>query len=487
MVALAILPAGAMQGMDTFATGVAMPRMMGSLSATITEISWVLTAYLVASAMFTPLYSWLSQKFGCKRLFTVVVMGFVLASILVSQSTSIPQLVTFRFIQGIFGAGLNPLSIQVVLRTFPTSHHGPAFGWLSTGRHSAVVCGPIVGGLLTELFDWRVVYLMNVPLGLLALVLIPMILPKDVPQEPKRFDFFGFLALSIAIAFFQLMFNRGEKLDWFDSNTIILYTMVGTAALYVFFVHATTTLHPYLNPRVLSNREFCIGLVFSFFTHFMVYGYAGLLPPILQNQLGIPVIEAGFILMNRGLGTMAASLLAGALLLRFQARPIIFLGMLVVAISTATLSSLTPSTSTLPIAIAILLQGFGLGFMSTATMTAAFSTIDPSLRPDAASIMITTRRVASSVGVSVMIATPVNSTQSARSVLSENVSFYNERFHHFELPDKWNLDSIEGMMSLNKLIDSQAEFIGYLFDFQLMTMITVCTMPLLLFMRTKKK
>jgi DHA2 family multidrug resistance protein len=487
LVALAILPAGAMQGMDTFATGVAMPRMMGSLSATITEISWVLTAYLVASAMFVPLYAWLSRKVGCKRLFNIVVLGFIAASVMVSQSSNVTQLVVFRFVQGMFGAGLNPLSIQVVLRTFPTSHHGPAFGWLSTGRHSAVVGGPIVGGLLTELFDWRVVYLMNVPLGLLAFFLITVILPKDTPEEPKRFDFFGFLALSTAIAFIQLVLNRGEKLDWFDSQTIVGYTLIGAAAFYVFMLHATTTRNPYLNPRVFRNREFCIGVTFTFFTHFMIYGYAGLLPPILQNQLGMPVIEAGFVLMNRGLGTMFASLAAGALLLRFSARPIIGVGMAVVAISTGTLSTLTPTTSTLPIAFAILMQGIGLGMMSTAVMTAAFSTIEQSVRPDAASILITVRRVASSVGVSVMIATLVNHTQSARAALTENVSHYNERLHHFAMPEKWDLDSIEGMMSLDKVIERQAEFIAYLYDFQLMTVITLCSMPLLIFIRVKKK
>ncbi|HAT35161.1 MAG TPA: hypothetical protein DCS82_05555 [Rhodospirillaceae bacterium] len=485
LVAIAIGPAGCLQGMDTFATAVAMPRMMGSLSATIMEISWVLTAYLVASAMFTPLYAWLSRVLGIKRMFLVVIIGFITCSILVSQATSVFELVVYRFIQGSFGAGINPLSTQVILSAFPTSHHGPAFGWLKTGRNSAVVLGPLIGGVLTELFDWRVVYLMNVPFGVLAFFLIRNILPPDRKAVPKRFDLFGFVALSIAIALIQLMLNRGAKLDWFASSTIVTYCLVGIAALYVFIVHAMTALHPYLNLRVFKNREFTIAVLFGFFSNFLLYGYAGLLPPILQNQLGYPVIEAGVILMARGVGSIFASLAAGALMIKYHPKVPIAIGMIIVAVSTGLLSTLTPTTDTLPLYIAIFLQGFGIGGMATAILTAAFKTLPASLRADGASIMTAVRRLASSVGISVLIAILVRKTQSARSALSENVSEHNELFRHFPLPEKWTMDTVEGMVALEKVIDKQAEFIAYLYDFQLMTVITICFLPMLFLMRTK--
>ena len=197
LIALSTIPAGAMQGMDSFATGVALPQMQGALSATITEVSWVLTAYLVAAAMFTPVYAWLARKLGRKRLYIIVICGFLLFSTLVSQSSSIPEIVIFRFLQGCFAAGLNPLTIQVVLATFPTDQHGKAFGWLQTGRMSAVVIGPLVGGVLTEFFGWRVVYLMNIPLGVAALVMMHTLVPTDKPEGSKRFDMFGFLYMLI--------------------------------------------------------------------------------------------------------------------------------------------------------------------------------------------------------------------------------------------------------------------------------------------------
>ncbi|MDA0656017.1 MAG: DHA2 family efflux MFS transporter permease subunit [Proteobacteria bacterium] len=484
MVGLAILPAGAMQGMDTFATGVAIPRIMGSLSVTITEVSWVLTSYLVASAMFTPLFAWLSRKVGCKRLFIGVVFGFMCCSILISQSSSLYELVFFRFMQGVFGAGLNPLTTQVVLASFPKSHHGIAFGWLQMGRNSAVVIGPLVGGIITEFFDWHMVYLMNVPLAILALVLIPRILPKDEPQEPKAFDFFGFFSLSIAIVAVQLLLNQGEKRDWFESNLIVTCTFVGAAFIWIFLVHSATTLHSYLNLAVFKNREFTIGVLLMFFAHFMTYGYVGLLPPILQDQLGFPVIDAGMIIANRGVGTMCAAMVAGVMIFRFSPRSLITGGMLVIALATWMLAELAPIQTTAPIIAAVFLQGFGLGFIKTPIMTLSFSTLSVSLRPDAASVMATTQRLASSVGVSVLIALLVRNTQSARTSLVETVN--SERIGQFDLADRWNLDSVTGMMALDRMIEKHAEFIAYITDFQLMTFLTLAMLPLLFFVRSQK-
>jgi DHA2 family multidrug resistance protein len=487
LVALAIMPAGAMQATDTFATSIAMPTMMGSLSATITEISWVITAYLVASAMFTPLYAWMSRKVGRKRLFIFVIAGFLASSLLVAQSHTLYQLVVFRFVQGFFGAGLNPLTFQMVLATFPKSHHGPAFGWLQTGRMSAVIVGPVVGGFLTEYVDWRAVYLMNIPLGALALFMILRVVPRDEPEQPKQFDFFGFFTLSIAIACMQLVLDQGQKRDWFESEVIVVFAMIATAAFYIFAIHCTTSLRPYLNPLVFRNREFVIGLVIDFFISFIFFGFMALLPQILQRQMGFPVLETGFVLMYRGVGTMVASLMSGFLMLRFQPRPLIAIGIIAITASNWILASITPDTDTFPIIIAILMQGFGIGFMSTPTEAAAFNTLPASLRPDAASVMTAVRRIAAGVGVSILIAQLVATTQTARSALMENVSHFSEVFRDFEMPESWNPDNLQGMLSLERVVNKQAEFMAYLHDFEIMAFLTLFALPLLLLMRQTKR
>jgi MFS transporter, DHA2 family, multidrug resistance protein len=486
LVALAIMPAGAMQATDTFATSIAMPTMMGSLSATVTEISWVITSYLVASAMFTPLYAWTSRKVGRKRLFVGVIVGFLIASLLVAQSTTLYELIAFRFVQGFFGAGLNPLTFQMVLATFPKNQHGPAFGWMQTGRMSAVVVGPVLGGILTEFVDWRAVYLMNIPFGLFALFMIARVVPKDIPEQPKSFDFFGFFALSIAIASMQLMLDQGEKRDWFDSNVIVTYCMIAGAAFYVFAIHCTTSLRPYLNPLVFRNREFVIGLTIDFFISFIFFGFMALLPQVLQRQMGFPVMETGFVLMYRGIGTMVASLASGFLMLRVSPRPLIAIGIISITLSNWVLAGLTPDTDTFPIILAILLQGFGIGFMSTPTEAASFQTLPPSLRPDAASVMTAVRRIAAGIGVSILIAQLVSREQTARAALMENVSRFSERFRDFPMPESWNPDSLQGMLGLERVIGKQAQFMAYLFDFELMAIITLCALPLPLLMRRRK-
>jgi DHA2 family multidrug resistance protein len=486
LVALAILPAGSMQGMDTFATGVAIPRMMGSFSVTLVEISWVLTSYLVASAMFTPFYAWLSRKVGCKNLFIAVTAGFVCTSIMSAQSNTLMELVVFRFFQGAFGAGFNPLTIQIILAAFPRSRHGIAFGWLQMGRNSSIVIGPIVGGILTELYDWRIIYLVNVPVGLIGLFLILRVLPKDKKQVAKPFDFFGFVVLSVELCAAQLLLSQGGKLDWFNARIIVVYAFFAAAFSYVFIFHAMTARQPYLNLRVFKNREFLIGMILVVFAQFMIYGYIGLLPPILQNQLGLPVIEAGIIIAYRGIGSMCASFLAGFLVLRYSPKYLIFFGMLGIAFSTYSLSKLSPDVHTLPIIIAIFLQGFGLGFVKTPILAITFSTLSSSLRPDGTSILSTAQRIASGIGISVLIAMLIRSTQSARSTLSQNVSEYNERLQHLVMPDKWALDSVPGVMTLSRMIDKQAEFMAYIIDFQIMTMVTLAMLPLLFFIRLNR-
>jgi DHA2 family multidrug resistance protein len=482
-VALGILPAGMMTGMDTFAVSVALPRMQGALSATLTEISWVLTAYLVASAIFTPLYAWMSRRIGRKHLFMIIIVGFSVTAILIAQSHSLIEIVFFRFMQGFFGAGFNPLLMQTVLATFPREQQGTAFGWLTTGRMSGIIVGPILGGVLTEYFSWQLVFLANLPLAVLALLLISRYVPATQAEAKKSFDLFGFVFLSICIGAFQLMLDWGDKLDWFDSGEIVLLGAAALVAFYVFGIHLATGRNTYLNPRVLKNREFLIGLLFGFLLNFMVFGYAGLIPPILQNHMGYPVLTTGIVMMPRGIGTMVSSMLAGAILLRYPPKPVVASGIILIATSTALMSTFTPDVDVSYVITAVFIQGAGFGFLSVSLMTVAFQSMPASMRPDGTSILSLARRLGSSIGVSVLVAQLTHSTRDARSVLVENISLYNDRLHHLPMPDHWNLDRLEGLQSLQRVVDKQAEFIAYLHDFRLMTLLMLMLLPLVFLIR----
>jgi DHA2 family multidrug resistance protein len=482
-VALGILPAGMLSGLDTFAVSVALPSMQGALSATLTEISWILTSYLVASAIFTPLYAWMSRRIPRKQLFMIIIVGTCGTALLIAQSHSLLEIVVFRFIQGFFGAGFNPLLMQTVLATFPREHQGTAFGWLTTGRMSGIIVGPILGGILTEYFSWRLVFLANLPLGILALLLIYRYVPSGQSETRKQFDLFGFIFLSICIGAFQLMLDWGDKEDWFDSNEIILLGIAGLVSFYVFGVHLVTARNTYLNPRVFKNREFLIGLLLGFLLNFMVFGYAGLIPPILQKHMGYPVLTAGIVMTPRGVGTMVSSLIAGFLMLRYPAKPIVASGVILIAMSTAIMSTFTPDVDIWTVVLAIFIQGAGFGFLSVSILAVSFQSMPHSMRPDATSILSLSRRLGSSIGVSVLVTQLAHSTRGARSVLMENISIYNERLHLMPMPDSWNLNNAEGLMSIQRVVDRQAEFIAYLHDFRLMTVLMLMMLPLVFLIR----
>jgi len=482
-VALGILPAGMMSGLDTFAISVALPSMQGALSASLTEISWILTSYLVASAIFTPLYGWMSRRIPRKRLYMIVIVGTIATSLMIAQSHSLLEIVLYRFLQGFFGAGFNPLLMQTVLATFPREHQGTAFGWLTTGRMSGIIVGPILGGVITEYFSWRLVFITNLPLRLLALILIYRYVPSGQAEPRKQFDAFGFIFLSICIGSFQLMLDWGDKQDWFESHQIVLLGIAALISFYVFSIHLVTGRNVYLNPRIFQNREFMIGLLFGFLLNFMVFGYAGLIPPILQKHMGYPVITAGFVMMPRGLGTMVSSLIAGALMLRYPAKPIVASGVILIAMSTAMMSTFTPDIAIESVVLAIFIQGAGFGFLSVSILAVSFQSMPHSMRPDATSILSLSRRLGSSIGVSVLVAQLAHSTRDARSVLMENVSFYNERLHLLPMPENWNLESEQGLLSIQRVVERQAEFIAYLHDFRLMTVLMLMLLPLVFLLR----
>ena len=295
LIACAMTSAAAMQGMDTFASAVALPEIRGVMSATIDEAAWILTSFLVASAIFTPLFAWLSRRFGARRLLLITTAAFFVCTLLVAQSDSLAELVAYRFLQGISAAGMGPLSHQVMFASYPREEYGVAISWLTAGRMSGVMIGPILGGLLTEYLSWRWIYYSNLPLCLFGFWLIYRYVPEDKIKEPPKFDFFGFILLSVAIGMLQLMLDRGERQNWFESTEIIIWAALGAAAFYQFVVHVSTTRNAYINPAIFANRDFLIGVFFIFILAIMVIGFAGLLPSLLQNHMNYPVSTAGLL------------------------------------------------------------------------------------------------------------------------------------------------------------------------------------------------
>ncbi len=481
-ITISVCLAAGMQSMDTFVAGIALPSMMGAFSAAHDEVAWVLTAFLIAVAVFTPLSGWLSRKIGRKRLLLIAIVGFVAASVLSGFSDSIAEIVRARFLQGMFGAALVPLCQQILLDAYPRERQGMAMAWFNIGMLVGLIVGPFLGGYITEYYTWRFVFFINVPTGLAAFTMI-FIFVRETPLQPRRFDFIGFLALATALIAFQLMLDRGERLDWFNSTEIVLEAGIGIAALYVFVVHIVTARQPFVDPALFKNRNFIIGMIYIFSLAVMIFGFLGIFPGMLQNHLGYSILASGILLSPRGMATFVASLAAGILFARIGPRPIIVVGLSCIAVSMWQMSQFTPDVDSAHVLMAICIQGFGFGLMSTTATALAYMTLTPDLRPDGTAFLSLSRRIGASIGVSFIVSQFLRHTQANRSALTENVSLYNERLHHLPLPEAWNMGEAAGLHSFAREVTRQSEFLAYLDVFRLLAVIVLAILPLVIFTR----
>ena len=337
-----------MQILDTTIANVALPSMQGSLNAAQDTITWVLTSYIVAAAIATPLTGWLSDQIGRKRLFLICIAGFTVASMLCGIATSLEEMVLFRVAQGAFGAALVPLSQAVLLDINPRERHGQAMAIWGAGLMVGPIAGPTLGGWLTDTFNWRWAFYVNLPVGIVALLGVLIFLP-ETKLRARRFDLVGFALLSLAVGALQMMLDRGEQLDWFSSTEILLETgLDASPALWMFVVHIVTAKEPFIELAMLKDRNFAIGLIFIFTIGIILLATMALLPPMLQNILGYPVITSGLVLAPRGVGTMISMILVGRLVQKVDARLLILAGLLLTAYSLWEMTGFSPEMGAQP-------------------------------------------------------------------------------------------------------------------------------------------
>jgi DHA2 family multidrug resistance protein len=485
IVTLSIMLATIMQALDTTIANVALPHMQGSLNATQEQVSWILTSYIVAAAIMTAPTGFLAGRFGRKRIFAICIAGFTLTSILCGIATSLPEMVVFRLFQGVFGASLVPLSQAVLLDINPRERHGQAMALWGVGVMVGPILGPMLGGWLTEYYNWRWVFYINVPVGAAALAGVLLCMPETEKNLKRRFDVLGFIFFSLAIASLQMMLDRGSSQDWFYSTEIVTAAVLAGLGLYLFLVHLFTTEHPFLEPAMFLDRNYATSLVFMFVMGIILLATMALLPPFLQNLMDYPVITTGLVLAPRGVGTMAAMLLAGRLIGRVDARLLILAGLVSVAYSLWEMSLFAPSVPESLIIRTGLMQGFGLGFIFIPLSTLAYQTLPGHYRNDAASVFSLMRNIGSSIGISVMFLILTRYTQINHAELSAHILPYGATA--FALEQAANISGTEnlgqGLALLDGQINRQAAAISYLNDFRLMTFIVLAGTPLLLLLK----
>jgi DHA2 family multidrug resistance protein len=483
MTTIGVCLAAGMQSMDTFLAGIALPNMMGSFSTTLDEISWILTAYLVAVAVFTPLTAWLGRRYGRKRVLLTGIVGFVTTSTFAGLSDSLTEIVTARFLQGVFGATLIPVAQQILLDAWPRERHNIALGYFSVGMMVGLIIGPVLGGFLTEYYSWRWNFFVNIPGGLTAFTLVFVFVRENAPDPSRRFDLTGFVLLGTALICMQLVLDRGEKLAWFESDEIILWASISGCALYLFIIHIITARRPFVDPALFRNRNFAICATYLILLGIMMFGFVALFPALLQNYLGYPVMTSGLILSPRGIATMFSAIFVGHVLARVGPKPLIFSAAVLMGTSFFFLGRITPDVNAVSLLFWIGIQGVSFGFFSTTLTASAYATLSNELRPDATAFLALSRRIGASIGVSVLVAQLLRFQQANRATLGENISHYNERLRHLVLPDNLNLGDQHGLHAFGRMINEQAEFMGYLDSFNLLVWVCVIAAPIVFLMR----
>jgi DHA2 family multidrug resistance protein len=470
--------------LDSTIANVALPHMQPSLGAAADTIAWVLTSYIVATAIATPLTGWLAARIGRRQLFLMSVAGFTLASMACGLAQSLEQMVMFRIIQGAAGAFLAPLGQAYLLDVWPQSQHGKAMAWWGVGIMVGPILGPVIGGWLTESFDWRWVFFINLPFGILALVWAAAVLPATEAVE-RRFDIIGFALLGVGMAALQLCLDRGQQLDWFASWEVCIEAGIGAAALWAFGVHIMTSEGALVDRRMLKDRNVMTGFLYITLVGLLLVGTTALLPTMLQNLFGYSVIGSGVLQMPRGIGMMMAMMGAGQIVGKVDARILLGCGMAMTATAMWLMTQFSPVMDATPFIISGFLQGAGLGMIFVPLNTLAFTTLPPDLRTDAAGFYMLLRNLGGSIGISLTVGILARQAQVAHADLGAAVTPYTLPWANADIARLLDADAIIAM--LDGAVNKQAAMIAYIDVFTMMFWVTLGMFPLLFLLKRPRR
>lgn len=482
-ITISVMLATVMNSLDTTIANVALPHIQGSVSASADQITWVLTSYIVAATIMTPLTGFLSDRLGRKTVFLVSIAGFTVASMLCGIAGNLVEIVLFRLLQGLFGAALIPLSQAVLLDINPPEKHGQAMAVWGAGAVLGPILGPALGGWLTDNLDWRWVFFINLPIGILAFAGVFLFLSEKKSAEKRPFDAIGFATLALAIGAFQMMLDRGPGQDWFGSAEIWTYLVVAIIAVWMFVVQMATAPKPFVARALIADANFVTCCVFGFFIGILLYSTLALLPPMMQTLLGYPVAFTGLVSMPRGIGSFIAMFAVGQLIGRVNIKLILLAGLSISAISLWQMTHFSLGMDTHLIIVSGFLSGVGTGLIFVPLSTIAFATVRPEHRAEGAGLFTLIRNIGSAAGISIMQARFVSGIEVHHATLVEHARPDNPLYQAYA-PLAFHTQS--AIAGLNAMITRQASMLSYIDDFRLMLGITILCAPLILLMRSPK-
>jgi MFS transporter, DHA2 family, multidrug resistance protein len=469
-------------GMTITIANVVLPQIRGTMSASQDEISWAITLNLVATAVATPLTGWLAGRLGWRKLMFGTVLGFTISSLLCGLAWNLESLILFRVGQGLFGAPIMPLGQAILLASFPRHLHPTAIVIWGIGAVFGPVFGPILGSVMAEIYDWRAAFFIIVPPGIAALVCIWIALADRTETKTERFDWTGFLALSVAIIAIQLIFDRGHRLDWFESMEITALAFVGAVSFWIFAVHCLSARAPFVDPRLFSDRNFAVGTIVAFVMGMLTFTGLVLFPSLLHDLRGFPDSAIGLLLAARGVGNWIAFLIIVPLT-RLAPRTCLGAGLALQAFAGFAMAQFDINLTSFDIMWTNVMLGFGQSIAFTPMTVLSFATLPRERLTEAAAIFTLMRNFGSSIFISLAVLVFLRSSTASYSTMSERVNTIGAGSAAPPLPDAWSLDNLAGLFRLSGEIERQAAMIGYINAFQLMAFAAAAAVPLALFMR----
>ncbi|MDE2318313.1 MAG: DHA2 family efflux MFS transporter permease subunit [Rhodospirillales bacterium] len=485
VITICLMIATLMQALDSTIANVALPYMQGSLSASYDQITWVLTSYVVTAAIMTAPVGWLAARFGTKQLFITCLVGFTLTSMLCGIAQSLTEMVLYRLLQGAFGAALVPLSQSTMLNIYPAEQRGAAMSIWGMGVMVGPILGPTLGGYLTEDFNWRYVFFVNLPFGIAAVAGLALLMPGGKQRQAQGgFDWTGFAVLSLGLGALQLALDRGEQLDWLSSTTIIAAFVLAGLGFYLFIVHMFTARRTFIPREIFKDRNFIAGLIIMFLVGMVLLASSALLAPYLENLDNYPVATAGLVMAPRGLGTMFAMMVSGKLTNRIDPRLLMLFGYLLLGLSLFMQEGWTPDTGETYMVTTIIVQGAGLGFVFVPLQVAAFYTLEPALRTQGAALLSLLRNVGSAIGISITSALLARMTIYEHANLMVHITPFSRVLQAGGAVSRiWNPATKSGAAQLDSLVTTQAQIIAYMDDYKFMFLATMPAALCLLLMR----
>jgi DHA2 family multidrug resistance protein len=482
-----------MEVLDSTIVNVSLPYISGSLSSSYDEATWTLTSYLVANGMVIPVAGWLARLIGRKRYFLICIAAFTVLSFLCGVATSLPQLVVFRLLQGMFGGGLQPNQQSILLDTFEPSQRGRGFSMVAIAVIFAPIIGPTLGGFITDHYTWRWVFLINVPIGIMAFVLV-LNLVEDPPwvladrASPKDIDYIGLALIALGLGCLQVMLDRGEDLDWFNSAFIQVMGLLAASGLIGAVSWLLLVDKPVVNLRAMADRNFATGSVTVFCIGAILYSSNALIPLLAQTWLGYTALTAG-LLMSPGATIMIVLIPVAAkwVLPNLPTRRVLAFGFTALGVSCAYASHLTPDIDFWSLATFRALQTVGLAFLFVPNSTLSYSTMPRALNADGTALYSMFRNIGGSVGISVATAIAASSLQAHRAHLVDHLSPqeapYRSLLHSYEQTLRGlghAADQAHGLALglLNHTLNLQAAVLAYSLVFELSALAAFAVVPL---------